>query len=98
MPDGTMPGAWLLAGRWKEKNLGSCQRQSTLESSADSSTCGVSPKMKRLRLVAIKVVGYVEGLLTHGEWNPRSRVLALSKGLALIFLPAIRGAKEAQSG
>lgn len=67
MPDGTKPGAWLLTGRWKEKNLVSCQKQSTLGGSPDYSTFGVSPKMKRLRLVAIKVVGYMEGLLTHGE-------------------------------
>lgn len=70
------PGS-LLVGR-KEKNLVSCQRQSTLESTPDSFTFGVSPKMKRLRLIATVVAGFMEGLLTHGEWDPRSGVPALS--------------------
>lgn len=70
------PGS-LLVGR-KEKNLVSCQRQRTLESSPDSFTFGVSPKMKRLRSAATVVVVFLQGLWTHGEWDPHSGVAALS--------------------
>lgn len=62
------PGS-LLVGR-KEKNLVSCQRQSTLESSLDSFTFGVSPKMKRLRLVATAVVAFCRDCGRMGNGTP----------------------------
>lgn len=70
MPNGTKPGAWLLAGRQEGENLVSCQRQRTLESSPDSFTFGVSPKMKRLSLVATVVVVFCRDCGHMGNGTP----------------------------